>query len=323
MIDYHLPLVSISEAILVLSENLTIDFANPAALRMMCFEGDCPRDLSLRDLFEASSVAVAQEVESVLTLTGHWSGDIWLRRADADASPLPVRLVVDRYQDGNGTRHACIMSDISQRMQTEARLRELSQLDSLTGLFNRAYFLRQLESKLHTLRREERQYALLFVDVDDLKEINDTQGHHIGDLCLREVARRLRLAIQRSQHAVGEHSPDASETLVARMGGDEFVILLPVSTGDEALHIARTIGHVMNDPWQSGEGQQLTISTSIGIAYAPLHGSSSEQLLQLADRAMYEAKSSRKGSVHEFIWQRQPQDQLGFETGFDTLTTES
>ena len=317
MIDYHLPLLNTSEAVLVMSEDLRLEFANPAALRMMGFEGATPTDMPLRLMLDERSAALATTIEDHLVIEGHWNGDIWLRRMDAGS--LPVRLVVDRYHDANGFRHACVMSDISLRKQTEARLIELSQLDSLTGLFNRSHFMQQLDTNLNLLLHEELQYALLFVDVDDLKHINDTLGHHIGDLCLCEVARRLGVAVRHSQ-ATGPH-PVMSEPLVARIGGDEFVILLSISGADEARRIATSISELMNVPWHPDERHQLVISTSIGIAYAPLHGRSSKTLLQLADRAMYHAKNSRKGSVHEFI-QQNPQVPLRFDSGFDALPSE-
>lgn len=317
MIDYHLPLLNTSEAVLVMSADLRLEFANPAALRMMGFEGIAPPDLSLRHMLDERSAALAATIENHLVVEGHWKGDIWLRRSDAGS--LPVRLVVDRYHDTNGFRHACVMSDISLRKQTEARLIELSQLDSLTGLFNRSHFMQQLDNHLNLLHRDEPQYALLFVDVDDLKHINDTLGHLIGDLCLCEVARRLGLAVRHSQQE--SHHPAAFHPLVARLGGDEFVILLSLSDGEEARRIARRISELMNVPWQPDERHQLVISTSIGIAYAPLHGRSGKTLLQLADRAMYHAKNSRKGSVHEFI-QQNPQVPLRFDSGFDALPSE-
>ena len=317
MIDYHLPLLNTSEAVLVMSEDLRLEFANPAALRMMGFEGATPTDMPLRLMLDERSAALATTIEDHLVIEGHWNGDIWLRRMDAGS--LPVRLVVDRYHDANGLRHACVMSDISLRKQTEARLIELSQLDSLTGLFNRSHFMQQLDNNLNLLVHEELQYALLFVDVDDLKHINDSLGHHIGDLCLCEVARRLGVAVRHNQ-ATGHH-PVMSEPLVARIGGDEFVILLSISGADEARRIATSISELMNVPWHPDERHQLVISTSIGIAYAPLHGRSSKTLLQLADRAMYHAKNSRKGSVHEFI-QQNPQVPLRFDSGFDALPSE-
>lgn len=317
MINYHLPLLNTSEAILVMSEDLRLEFANPAALRMMGFEGATPSNMMLRHMLDDRSAALAATIERHLMVLGHWNGDIWLRRTDAGS--LPVRLVVDRYHDADGFRHACVMSDISLRKQTEARLIELSQLDSLTGLFNRAHFMHQLDAHLNRMCDEELQYALLFVDVDDLKHINDTLGHHIGDLCLSEVARRLGVTVRHSLHA--GTPPGTTEPLVARIGGDEFVILLSIAKPDQARRIATSISELMNVPWQPDERHQLVISISIGIAYAPLHGRSSKKLLQLADRAMYHAKSSRKGSVHEFI-QQHPQVPLRFDTGFDVLPTE-
>lgn len=315
MIDYHLPLLSSSEAILVLSESLMLEFANPAALHMMCLEGREMTGISLLRVLDGGSAAIAFSIQDGLLNNGHWSGDTWLERADSPA--LPVRLVIDRYQDAQRWRHACVMSDISHRKLTEAHLTQLSQHDSLTGLFNRAYVMHQLDSRLSV---EQSQYALLFVDVDDLKKINDALGHHIGDLCLCEVARRLMEAVGNHRHATPRVA--TSEPIVARIGGDEFVILLPISERNEAQRLARSISELMNAPWYPRGRLQRVISTSIGIAYAPQHGNTSKSLLRLADRAMYRAKRARKGSVHEIIGQPPPPRASQDESGFGSLFTE-
>lgn len=315
MIDYHLPLLRSSEAILVLSETLMLEFANPAALHMMGLEGREITGMSLLRVLDGGSSSIAFSVENGLLSHGHWSGDTWLERADSP--PLPVRLVIDRYQDAQRLRHACVMSDISHRKLTEAHLTQLSQHDSLTGLFNRAYLMHQLDTRLST---EQSRYALLFVDVDDLKKINDALGHHIGDLCLCEVARRLVEAVGHNRHA--SVRPVVSQPIVARIGGDEFVILLPISEGYEAQHLAHSISELMNVPWYPRGRLPLVISTSIGIAYAPLHGNNSKSLLRLADHAMYRAKRARKGSVQEFIGHRSMPPHSNDESGFGTLFTE-
>lgn len=310
MIDFHLPLLRTSEAILVLSEDLKIVFPNPAALRMMRAQGRNPNGALLLELLDDRSKSAAFNIESSLRLHGHWSGDTWLGRANAAA--LPVRLVIDRYRDASNLRHVCVLSDISQRKQTEERLTQLSQHDSLTGLINRAHFVQELDTRLYN---EELPYALLFVDVDDLKKINDTLGHHIGDLCLCKVASRLVQAVRLHLHA--DEPVMASAPLVARIGGDEFVILVPIYQGDEAVRIATRVSDLMKAPWYPDTQHALVISTSIGIAYAPFHGSTSKKLLELADQAMYRAKTSRKGSVHELLHHLPPPTPPRFGAGFD------
>ena len=154
--------------------------------------------------------------------------------------------------------------------------------DSLTGLPNRALFRHQIEQVVNAGRRTDRTAAVMLIDLDHFKEINDTLGHHAGDRLLQEVSERLRASLDDHQ-------------MVARLGGDEFGVLIPdLASHDEACTVAEQLIAQLREPF-SIEGLTLEVDASIGIACAPEHGSAVEQLIQRADIAMYAAKEGGRG----------------------------
>jgi diguanylate cyclase (GGDEF)-like protein len=156
--------------------------------------------------------------------------------------------------------------------------------DSLTGLPNRSLFRHQIEQVVNAGRRADRTAAVMLIDLDHFKEINDTLGHHAGDRLLQEVSQRLRASLD-------------EQDMVARLGGDEFgVLLLDVPGHDEASAVAERLLTQLREPF-SIEGLTLEVDASIGIACAPEHGSAVEQLIQRADIAMYAAKEGGRGHV--------------------------
>nr|WP_269106674.1 GGDEF domain-containing protein [Massilia sp. TS11] len=166
----------------------------------------------------------------------------------------------------------------------EDALRHLAQHDNLTGLPNRALFADRLEQALAAAVREQRGLALLFLDLDGFKPVNDALGHAAGDLLLQEVARRLLDTVR------------GSDT-VARLGGDEFVLLLrSVDTADSALAVAAKIGDSLRQPYLL-DGQPAAVSASIGIALHPAHGATAADLMRHADIAMYVAKQHGRDRV--------------------------
>ena len=168
---------------------------------------------------------------------------------------------------------------------SEARYRHLAQHDPLTDLPNLPLFSDRLQQALMLAGRNRQQLAVLFLDLDQFKSINDRLGHHVGNLLLQAVAKRLHDCVR------------ASDT-VARIGGDEFVLLLPLITGlPEALALARTICERLGQPFEMADGQSLQVSSSIGVAVYPEHGSDGAQLMKHADQAMYEAKRRGRNQV--------------------------
>jgi diguanylate cyclase (GGDEF)-like protein len=163
------------------------------------------------------------------------------------------------------------------RTQLFARLLHAAGHDPLTGLANRGLFEDRLNSALARVRRNHARFALLYIDLDKFKDVNDFHGHATGDLLLQEVARRLQACVRESD-------------TVARMGGDEFVVLLNnVDLPQHATHVAVKIRDALSRPYLLGD-QALFSLPSIGIALYPEHGGSMEALLQHADSAMYSSK---------------------------------
>lgn len=167
--------------------------------------------------------------------------------------------------------------DISERKRVEAHVQYLALHDALTGLANRALFFDRLNGAIVTARRKEGTFALLYLDLDNFKPINDTYGHEVGDLALRSVAERLRNCVRESD-------------TVARLGGDEFVLLVN-DTADEgaAAIVAEKANAALTRPLPI-DSCRHTISASIGIALYPRHGEDADSLMRRADAAMYGAK---------------------------------
>lgn len=164
-----------------------------------------------------------------------------------------------------------------ERKKSATRLQYLAQHDQLTSLPNRGLFHDRLRTALAAARRGQRQLAVLYLDLDRFKQVNDHHGHDVGDLLLREVAERIRQCVRESD-------------TVGRIGGDEFVVLLDdTSQADHAAVVAAKIGAALRQPFELA-GTRLQVSASIGIAHYPTHGEDARQLLRRADDAMYDAK---------------------------------
>ena len=186
---------------------------------------------------------------------------------------------------GKVSRVVVVSRDVTERKKIEEKLRHLSYHDMLTGLPNRLLFSDRLKRAIATAKRDKVHIvSLMFIDLDDFKEINDNFGHAAGDLALKEVASRLQDCLRESDTA-------------ARMGGDEFVVLLPaIESPDDAMIVAKKISHALCQPIDLGN-HGLTVSTSIGVAVYPEHGSEEEALLKHADAAMYHAKERGRNIV--------------------------
>lgn len=180
-----------------------------------------------------------------------------------------------------------VSRDVTERKKFLEQLAFMAQHDALTGLANRALFSDRLDRALSLAKRERRNLALLFIDLDKFKPINDHYGHAVGDLVLREVARRMSLGVRASDTA-------------GRLGGDEFVVLLPGQiTAQGAFVVASKVHQALKEPYLI-EGKTLSISSTIGIALYPEHGLDAIQLTANADSAMYQAKRAGGDSVKIF-----------------------
>jgi diguanylate cyclase (GGDEF)-like protein len=198
------------------------------------------------------------------------------------SEPSPVRHFECRYLPHGDAQALAIVRDITQRKQTEAHIHRLAYFDALTGLPNREWIGEYLSRVLREAVAGGRSVALLFIDLDQFKRINDTLGHETGDALLRQVAERLRAALGYS----GELAQ------LARVGGDEFVVVLTGQpTVSDAEQAARCIQAALAAPFNQS-GYEFVVTPSVGIAVAPAHGSDAQTLRKNADLAMYEAKAS-------------------------------
>jgi diguanylate cyclase (GGDEF)-like protein/PAS domain S-box-containing protein len=201
---------------------------------------------------------------------------------------LTVKLPL-RREDGSIYALCGISTDITERKDIEEHMQHMAQYDALTHLPNRALFNDRLQQAIAAAQRNKARLALMFIDLDKFKPVNDTYGHGVGDLLLKEVALRIQNCLRESDTA-------------ARIGGDEFVILLPaIETKQDAGKVGDKILHALNQPFELA-GHTLKISASIGVAVYPEHGNNEKLLVKNADLAMYHAKENGRNNVK--IYQR-------------------
>ena len=216
-----------------------------------------------------------------LASTGRWAGEVWGRKKSGESFPLALSVAAVADESGQPSHYISILSDVSDQKIQAARIEQLAFYDSLTGLPNRALFLDRLEQTLTNCRRHGGHGAILFLDLDRFKEINDSLGHAVGDLALAEVARRFSSASRK-------------EETLARLGGDEFVLIAEGADHQTAVRIASRLQRVLVDPLDL-MGQSYSVGASIGIAFYPADGQTSEDLIKRTDIAMYQAKASGGG----------------------------
>lgn len=213
-----------------------------------------------------------------------WSGEFVNRRKNGELFQEEAHIAPVFDAAGVVTHYVAVKLDISERKKVEERITHLAQHDALTDLPNRPLFSDRLEQAVALARRDGTGLALMFLDLDSFKPINDTYGHAVGDLLLQEAARRMRECVR------------ASDT-VGRIGGDEFVVLLHrIESESDALTVAEMLRQALCRPFELA-GQRLEISCSIGIAIYPDHGADEIELAQSADSAMYRAKREGRNRV--------------------------
>lgn len=276
------------EAILITDSDNKIVTVNPAFTKLTGYEpeeviGSNPRILS------AGRTTQEEYKEMWLTIgeRGFWQGEIWDRRKDGAIYPKWMTVSVIRNEDGSIGNHIAHFTDVSSERAAEAQLQHMAHHDVLTGLLNRLSLKGRLDQALAAARREGTKVALLFIDLDRFKVINDTLGHHIGDKLLIEVADRLRDSVRDSD-------------VVARLGGDEFVIMLSgMEHSGSAAIIAEKLVRNIGDPYVI-EGYDLYTTPSIGVALFPTDGEDGETLMKNADAAMYHAKAAGRNNFQFF-----------------------
>lgn len=215
---------------------------------------------------------------------GHWMGEVWNRRKGGEVFPVLQSVSAVRDEGGVLTHYVAILSDISERKESEERIRYLTQHDALTGLANRTLLTDRLEQAIAYARRTGRLVGVMLLDLDCFKLINDSLGHATGDLLLKQVADRL------SGHT------RAGDT-VARLGGDEFMLVLSdIGTENDLASLARHLVGALTAP-MTVDGKDVTMTASLGVALFPRDGEVAAALLQNADAAMYRAKELGRNTI--------------------------
>lgn len=271
-----------SEGILVSDADNRIITVNPAFTAITGYQRDevLGRDPSILRS-DRHDTRFYQRMWQGIMAENHWHGEIWNRRKDGGSYPQWLSIAVVRRQDGSISNYVAMFSDITVRKEAENVLLHQALHDPLTGLPNRIMFHQRLRADLSRARRQGSMVALLYVDLDGFKSINDSRGHLVGDQVLQTVADRLRGIIR-------------EEDVVVRLGGDEFaVILADVESRDQVCQAAERILAAIAGT-ERAAGVSCRLSASIGIALFPEHGNDPETLLRLADDAMYEAKRRGK-----------------------------
>jgi diguanylate cyclase (GGDEF)-like protein/PAS domain S-box-containing protein len=219
-------------------------------------------------------------------VSGSWQGEIWDRRKDGALFPAWLTISVVRNGDGTPRHFVGIFSDISLIKESQRRIEYLANFDALTGLPNRNLFHDRLKHAIARVARQGDGFALMFIDLDNFKAVNDALGHDAGDLLLQEAARRLEKCIRDGD-------------TVARLGGDEFTVLLETSDGAAVARTAQRIVEVLAETFFL-QGSELHVTCSIGISMHPEDGEDDQTLMKNADIAMYRAKQRGKNSFQFF-----------------------
>ncbi len=248
---------------------------------------------------ECNERAVIEAMRDGVSTKGSWSGEYLIRRKDG--SEFPALLTVDTFADSTlgEPRRVALIHDMTEKKRAEEVIWRQANFDALTDLPNRHMFYNRLRQEIARARQTSTQLALLFIDLDRFKEVNDTLGHDQGDILLKEIARRISAIVR------------GTDT-VARLAGDEFTIILPdLPDASAATPIIRSLLARIAAPLQLGE-ESVEVSASIGVALYPRDADSAESLLVRADQAMFAAKSAGRNQWAAFTpaLQRAEQERL-------------
>lgn len=276
------------EAIMITDRNNRILQVNPAFIRLTGYTVNEVRGKNPNIL--ASGKTTPDEYRAMwhsINETGFWQGEIWDRHKDGCVYPKLLTISVVRSVSGSVDYYIASFADISAQKATEERIRHIAHHDPLTDLPNRLHLQISLKQTMSLVRRKEEEAAVMFIDLDRFKVINDSLGHQVGDGLLIEVAHRLKQSVRDSD-------------LVARLGGDEFVIVLTdKNAAHAAAHVADKILTTLSKPYWVKE-VNLRTTPSIGISLYPHDGETIELLMKNADTAMYHAKAVGRNNYQFF-----------------------
>lgn len=291
------------EAVVITDRNGTILRVNPAYTRITGFGPDevIGKNPNILNSKHHDKVFYEMLWHELLN-EGAWQGEIMNRRKNGEPFPAWQTISAVRDKTGEITQFISIFSDISEKKSSEERIYHLAHYDAVTDLPNRAFFQDQLERTLAHARRQGSTLALIFLDIDNFKLINDAFGHPAGDTLLKQIAHRLSGIVR-------------EDDMVARLGGDEFTILLTdTHSNQDAALVAEKILVSFALPFKY-ENMEIVVSSSIGISTFPADGENALLLLKNADSAMYQAKKKGRNNFQFFTAEMNilAQDRLSLE----------
>jgi diguanylate cyclase (GGDEF)-like protein/PAS domain S-box-containing protein len=269
-----------NEAVSILDRGFDFVSVNPAFSRMTGYSDVevIGRNGSLLDSAQHDP-GFYRQVREHIERHGRWSGEMWQQRKDGEEFLCAYECTAVLDHNGQHQLYVAVLSDITDQKRAEQELRYLANYDTLTNLPNRTLLAERLSRAIVRARRQDDRIAVLFLDLDRFKDINDSLGHAAGDRILRAAAVRL-------QETVG------AQHTVARLGGDEFTVVLEnLRSPEEADKVAREIIMAFEAPLLTDDRHEVSISPSIGISLYPDHAQVPTELLKQADTAMYQAKS--------------------------------
>ena len=276
-----------SEAILIANAEHRIVMANHAFSKITGYSAEEVIGQDTRFLESSRSDQASYEnILATLEEKGSWQGDLWSKRKDGGIFPKRTSVFRVRNASGATTHYISNFSDISEAKEAEAAIMRLVHFDQLTGLPNRTLLNDRIEHTLGRAKRNHEPFAVMFLDLDRFKNVNDSLGHRIGDELLIQLARRLKQALR-------------DEDTISRLGGDEFIMLLPGTDADGAAHVAEKLLEITSPPYCIDQ-HELTCTSSVGIALYPADGDTLESLSMRADTAMYRAKKAGRNTFRFF-----------------------
>lgn len=274
---------TVADGIVTVDHRGIVQSFNPAAERIFRFRADEIIGKSIRELVP-SPIAdqVGHGVDwTQLSLLGQ---ELMGKRKDGDV--FPMEMALREMLQGDSVSYTGVVRDISARRRAEERIRHLAQHDPLTNLPNRFLFGDRLDAAIGRASRHKDRLAVVFIDLNDFKPVNDDFGHAVGDLALVSLSERLKRSMRKTD-------------TIARIGGDEFVVILEEISGEDHVRVlAEKVMAAVTEPFEV-DGNQMRISASLGIALYPDDTTDADQLVEFADRAMYVAK--KLGKCHACI----------------------
>ncbi len=277
-----------SEGVIVTDINGYIQFVNPAFSNITGYSIEEVKGVKPKIIQSGRhNKAFYKNMWKELLSVGRWQGELWDRRKNGEVFPVWATISVIRGKDGEPVQYSSVFNDVTNIKKSEEEIKYQAYHDTLTGLPNRQLFLDRLKLAISRSGRITGIFAVLFIDLDNFKNINDSLGHSIGDQLLRGAAIRL---INCSRE----------EDTISRLGGDEFTIIIEsMNSEQDAISVANRVIKAMAEPFYN-EGENLYITVSIGIALYPQDGETPEELIKNADIAMYHVKDYGKNSYKFF-----------------------